>query len=193
MFNSTLSLFIITVLLSACASRPESISASYVPYQKYTDGDCARLATQRSEAEANLAKVSDMQNSKANGDAVGVFLIGVPFSKLSGDYAGEVARCKGEVEAIDTAQTLNKCKGVSLVSAPQASIPNSPIKSRSTNEMPEKYSYVAEVYAKGQGCLPNASALLIGRGPGYETYTIACENGESLPIRCDFGTCRVLK
>ena len=193
MFNSALSLFIIAVLLSACASRPESISASYVPYQKYANSDCARLAKQRSEAETNLAKVSEMQDSKANGDAAGVFLIGVPFSKLSGDYAGEVARCKGEVEAIDTAQTLKKCKEVPLVSVPQASISNTPISSRPTNDLPEKYSYVAEDYAKGQGCSPNASAIFIGRGPGYETYSIACENGESLPIRCDYGVCRVLK
>lgn len=64
---------------------------------------------QRTEAEAALQRICDKQNSKANGDAVGVFLIGVPFSQLSGDYAGEVARCKGEVEAINTAQIVNKC------------------------------------------------------------------------------------
>jgi hypothetical protein len=38
-----------------------------------------------SAARANLAKFSEMQNSKANVDAWGVFLILVPVSKLSGD------------------------------------------------------------------------------------------------------------
>lgn len=97
------------VLLSACASRPESISASYVSHEKYIDNDCAQLDTQMSNARAELAKVSKMQNDKATGDAWGVFLVGVPFSQLSGDHAADVARWKGEVGAIETAQTKNKC------------------------------------------------------------------------------------
>lgn len=101
----------LAIVSSACASRPESIAASYVSHEKYIAGDCARLATQISDARAELSKVSEMQNSKANGDAFGVFLLGIPFSKLSGDHAGDVAKWKGEVEAIETAQIKNKCKG----------------------------------------------------------------------------------
>ncbi len=97
-------------MLGACASRPESIPASYVSHEKYAAGDCTRLATQMSDARAELAKVSEMQNSKANGDAFGVFLLGIPFSQLSGDHAADVAKWKGEVEAIDTAQIKAKCK-----------------------------------------------------------------------------------
>lgn len=100
----------IAVLVSACASRPESISASYVSHEKYIAGDCVRLATQMGDARAELAKVSAMQDSKATGDAWGVFLILVPVSKLTGDHAGDVAKWKGEVEAIETAQIKNKCK-----------------------------------------------------------------------------------
>jgi hypothetical protein len=99
----------ISMMFSACASRPSSISASYVSHEKYLYDDCDRLATQRTEAWANLSKVSEMQNSKANGDAAGVLFLGIPFSALTGDYAGEVARCKGEIEAIETAQKINKC------------------------------------------------------------------------------------
>ena len=101
---------VVATLIGGCASRPESISASYVSHEKYIAGDCARLATQISDARAELAKVSEMQNSKANGDAFGVFLLGIPFSKLSGDHAGDVAKWKGEVEAIETAQIKNNCK-----------------------------------------------------------------------------------
>jgi hypothetical protein len=98
-------------IVTGCASRPESIAASYVSHEKYIAGDCARLATQISDARAELTKVSEMQNSKANGDAFGVFLLGIPFSKLSGDHAGDVAKWKGEIEAIETAQIKNQCKG----------------------------------------------------------------------------------
>lgn len=100
----------VVFFVSACASRPESISASYVSHEKYIDGDCARLATQLSDARAELTKTSEMQNSKATGDAWGVFLLAIPFSQLSGDHAGDVAKWKGEVEAIETAQIKKKCK-----------------------------------------------------------------------------------
>lgn len=98
------------VLISACATRPEGIPASHVSHEKYVAGDCTRLATQMTDARAELAKVSAMQNSKATGDAWGVFLILVPISQLTGDHAGDVAKWKGEVEAIDTAQIKNGCK-----------------------------------------------------------------------------------
>ena len=96
-------------MLGACANRPESISASYVSFEKYMDGDCEGLATKMGGARATLAKHSEAQNSKANGDAWGVFLLGIPFSKLSGDHEADVAKWKGEIEAIETAQIKKEC------------------------------------------------------------------------------------
>ncbi|WP_202716939.1 hypothetical protein [Thiothrix subterranea] len=62
------------------------------------------------DTRAELDKFSKMQNSKANVDAAGVFLVGIPVSKLSGDFQADVARLKGEVEAIETAQVKKNCK-----------------------------------------------------------------------------------
>ena len=98
------------VAMTGCATRPESISASYISHEKYIDNDCTKLSTQMSDARAELAKFSDMQNTKANLDAATVFLALIPASKLTGDSAGDVAKWKGEVEAINTAQIKNKCK-----------------------------------------------------------------------------------
>lgn len=99
----------VTLSLSACANRPETIRASFVSYEKFVHIDCSELATKVADSRALLVKTSKMQDDKANGDAVGVFLLGIPFSKLSGDYEGEVARLKGEVEALETAKIKNKC------------------------------------------------------------------------------------
>ena len=104
-------LSLVTALaLTACATRPESISASYVSHEKYAGLTCEQLTTQMVDARANLQKFSDMQNSKANMDAATVFFVLIPASKLSGDSAGDVAKWKGEVEAIDTAQIRATCK-----------------------------------------------------------------------------------
>ena len=99
-----------TILTTGCANRPESISASYVSHERYIGNSCAILSEKMSDARANLAKFSEMQNSKANVDAWGVFLILVPVSQLSGDSEADVAKYKGIVEAIETAQIKNKCK-----------------------------------------------------------------------------------
>ncbi len=63
------------------------------------------------KSKAELDQISELQNSKANDDAWGVFLILIPVSNITGDYEGDVAKWKGEVEAVETAQIKNKCKG----------------------------------------------------------------------------------
>ena len=94
----------------SCAHRPESIAASYISCEKYEHLNCEQLLTKMSDTRDELNKYCKMQDSKANGDALGVFLLGIPFSKLSGDHEGDVARLKGEVEAIETAQIKKGCK-----------------------------------------------------------------------------------
>lgn len=108
----TLAVVLVVGLAAGCATRPESITASYVSWEKYSDLDCTQLATQMSDKRAELDKFSKLQDSKATGDAWGVFFLGIPFSKLSSDHEGDVARLKGEVEAVDTAQVKAKCKSL---------------------------------------------------------------------------------
>lgn len=110
MIRHFVSLTMVAFAMTACANRPESIRASHVSHEKYLHHDCSVLAIKMTDARVELAKVSEQQNDKANGDAVGVFLLLVPFSKLTGDHEADVARWKGEVEAIDTAQVVRKCK-----------------------------------------------------------------------------------
>lgn len=109
--NLQISLSLMTILVG-CASRPESISASYISHEKYMGQDCTQLSLAMSDARNELAKFSSMQDSKANMDAATVFFVLVPASKLSGDHAGDVAKWKGEVEAIDTALIKTGCRGM---------------------------------------------------------------------------------
>lgn len=110
--KNVISLIALLLLSTGCANRPESIRASHVSHEKYTHLDCMQLATKMGDTRADLDKYSKLQDSKANGDAVGVFLLLIPISKLSGDHEGDVARLKGEVEAIETAQVKLKCKSL---------------------------------------------------------------------------------
>lgn len=42
-------------------------------------------------------------------------------------------------------------------------------------------------------CNSQPRANLTTKGPGYENYTIACTNGDSISVRCEYGNCRILK
>jgi hypothetical protein len=111
--NSLMTLSIALALTFAgCATRPESISASFVSHEKYMGQTCPQLTDSMADARTKLADFSKLQDSKANVDAATVFLVLIPVSKLSGDHAGDVAKYKGEVEAIETAQIKTNCKKI---------------------------------------------------------------------------------
>lgn len=100
----------LAITVVGCATRPESISASFVSHEKYIGQTCPQLTDSMADARVKLADYSKQQDSKANLDAATVFFVLIPASKLSGDHAGDVAKYKGEVEAIETAQIKNNCK-----------------------------------------------------------------------------------
>ena len=108
--KNLLAFFAIVSVISACATRPESISASFVSHEKYSGKDCTSLALDMSNARSELEKFSKMQDTKANLDAATVFFVLIPASKLSGDHAGDVAKWKGEVEAVETALIKASCR-----------------------------------------------------------------------------------
>lgn len=56
-----------------------------------------------------------------------------------------------------------------------------------------QFSYQAERLPEVKACNPVPAAKLSGKGPGVESYTVACSNGDLLSVRCEFSNCRVLR
>jgi len=54
-------------------------------------------------------------------------------------------------------------------------------------------SWTAERIPESKACSPEPKAVFTGKGPGFESYTLACSDGDQLMIRCEFGNCRVLR
>jgi hypothetical protein len=108
--KKVLFLMLVASCFVGCATRPESISASYISHEKYMGQDCTQLGLSMADARNQLTKFSSMQDSKANIDAATVFFVLIPASKLAGDHAGDVAKYKGEVEAIETALVKTGCR-----------------------------------------------------------------------------------
>ena len=53
--------------------------------------------------------------------------------------------------------------------------------------------FQAERLPETRACNSQPRLSLTAKGGGYETYSVACTNGDALAIRCEFGNCRVLK
>ena len=78
----------ILTLSTACTPRPDSISP-FSMTGAFDHLSCAQAQTQLNSERVNLSTLSQKQNNAANADAVGVFLVLVPISKVTGgDLAG---------------------------------------------------------------------------------------------------------
>ncbi|MCY1550436.1 hypothetical protein D9M68_866920 [compost metagenome] len=51
----------------------------------------------------------------------------------------------------------------------------------------------AEKSAIDAKCHSKPTATLVGKGPGFESYTVPCTSGDMLMIRCEDGNCRTLR
>ncbi|MBZ9889458.1 hypothetical protein LB559_16145 [Mesorhizobium sp. BR1-1-3] len=103
------------ILLVGCATRPDKIQASYVSPILYQNLTCEQLALEATNISRRATEAAGVQNKKAGQDAavvaVGVIIFWPALFFASGDgaSAAEVARLKGEMQAIEDASTLKGC------------------------------------------------------------------------------------
>jgi len=99
------------VLLVSCAKAPEKIAAVEVGAEAYTRYSCSQLKTEKLRITQDLENLSAKQKDAASGDALGVFLLGLPLSSMSGnDQEATIAIAKGKVQAIDRQLQAKGCR-----------------------------------------------------------------------------------
>lgn len=97
--------------LAACAKPPEAIGPSYVSDLSYQALSCEQLSAEAVRLSDAVAISSMKQRNARANDTVGVLLIGLPVSTLSGDnQAADLGRLKGEYEAVRRAALAKNCK-----------------------------------------------------------------------------------
>jgi hypothetical protein len=101
---------IAALAISACAKSPDAIQASYVSEVPYLSWTCPQLSEETQRLSGALARASAQQERARGNDIAGVIFLGFPVSSLSGDnVAPEVARLKGEEEAVRKAMIRKNC------------------------------------------------------------------------------------
>ncbi|WP_324752098.1 hypothetical protein [Roseovarius sp. Pro17] len=114
-----------TTLVSACASKSADIPASYVSTMQYQGHSCRQIGAEAQAVSARASQVMSTQDKKAQNDgaamAVGMVLFWPALFFLKGDAetSAEVARMKGEMEALEKASIQKNC-GIKFERAPKS-------------------------------------------------------------------------
>lgn len=110
-----LSVVAVTALVAGCATSPKDIAPAYVSPVLYQNLSCEHLAAEAQRVSAAAQAASGQQQSQANKDAamvtVGVILFWPSLFFVGGDKgsAAELARLKGEMQAIEQANIAKSC------------------------------------------------------------------------------------
>lgn len=56
-----------------------------------------------------------------------------------------------------------------------------------------QFAYEAERIPASKACAAMPQATLVNKGPGFELYSVACRNSDTLMVRCELGNCRALR
>lgn len=111
----TLFVAAVAALVCGCASSSNDIQAAYVSPLQYNSLSCEQLGAEAERVSARASQVAGVQDEKSSNDAVatGVAIVlfwpAAFFIKGDGATAAELARLKGEFEAIEKASIHKNC------------------------------------------------------------------------------------
>jgi hypothetical protein len=101
--------------LGGCATSSDKITASYVSPMQYETWNCRQLAEEAQRISSRAAAAAGAQDSQVTKDAVattvGVIVFWPALFLIGGDKqnAAELARLKGEMEAIEQTSIRKNC------------------------------------------------------------------------------------
>ena len=99
------------IAVAACAKQPDRIPAADIGPNPYTRLSCSALAAQKITLDQKLENLSAAQKNAAAGDTVGVLLLGVPLSSMSGnDKETPISIAKAQLQAVAQVQAAKRCK-----------------------------------------------------------------------------------
>jgi len=110
-----------SLLVSACSSRSDTISAQYVSPLQYQSYDCNQIRMEMQRVGRRVNEVAGVQDSEATKDSVamGVGLVlfwPALFFMIGKDQEQELSRLKGEFEALEQAAIQKECNVANEIS-----------------------------------------------------------------------------
>ena len=106
---------IAALTISACAKKSDDVGSQYVSPLQYQSYSCRQIGEEAQRVNDQVARLTGVQDKKAENDAVatGVALVlfwpAAFFVKGNGENASELARLKGELEALEKTSIRKNC------------------------------------------------------------------------------------
>jgi len=116
------------LLVAGCAKDANQVGATYVSPILYNSYTCPQLAEEAQRVSSRAQQAAGIQDQKATNDkvAMGVGLIvfwpALLFTKGNDENTAELARLKGQMDAIEQASIKKKC-GITFQHAPPPATP----------------------------------------------------------------------
>lgn len=109
-------------LFTGCASQPENINATYVSPVMYDHLNCNQIRQEMQRVSRHVHDITGQQEEEATGDAValGVGLVlfwPALFFMIGDDKEEELARLKGEYDALEQAAITKECNVTAEIEA----------------------------------------------------------------------------
>ncbi len=114
MHRSIATLTAAALLLAGCAKKAEEVQPAYVSPLQYQSYDCEQLELEMERIKSRLYEVAQIQDKEHKKDVVAttvglVIFWPALFLLAGGDKEQELARLKGEYEAIQRAAIAKRC------------------------------------------------------------------------------------
>lgn len=109
-FRRAATLLLGVALMAGCAASPEDIAPEYVDEARYQGWTCEQYSVERTRVETALTTASATQKETRSNDVAGVIFLALPLGSMTGeDLAPEIARLKGERDALDRGRKKINC------------------------------------------------------------------------------------
>ncbi|GKS73905.1 glycine zipper family protein [Acidovorax sp. SUPP950] len=208
-----LSLCVLALFLAGCATRGADSLSLGAPGSAGHPADPARQAADLADCQRYASQIG-VASETVDGLVAGAVLAATVVWALGGsrNAVQDSALIGGALGATQGVQALERRQGIvancmagrgyagstypAVAAVPE---PNQPARSAHADYTPLPAraigtdTFNAERLARDQSCTATPMAWLAAKGPGFETYTVPCSNGDALAIRCEFGQCRVLR
>ncbi|TGP88936.1 MULTISPECIES: hypothetical protein [unclassified Mesorhizobium] len=105
-------ILILSIGLASCATPPNDIKP-IAAATTYGGLSCSELSARALSTNSKLGDLTAIQSRTASNDATGVLWLGLPVGSMGDKNAkqrvAEIARLKGELDAIQKARVAGKC------------------------------------------------------------------------------------
>ena len=113
--RSSLPILLAVSIAAGCAQQSQNVTATYVSPLQYQSLTCSQIGQEARRVSARAAQAAGVQDKNATGDAVatGVALVlfwpAAFFVRGGRETQAELARLKGEIEALEQANIQKGC------------------------------------------------------------------------------------